>query len=256
MVQTSLLDFFDSEKKKTPVLSYSQISIYQQCPLKYKYQYIERKPRLPKNYLSFGQSLHSTLDGFAKKYKNNFQTAEFSDLLDIYVRSWSKEGYKDEKEEKDYWEIGKKILFSFLTQIKKQNPKIIDTEKRFKLNFEDFKLTGVIDRIDERDGEWIILDYKTGKEEKPLFIKKDLQLPIYSLAVYELFGKKVRKVSRYYLKTLNEIVVEFSDDEIENSKERVEETARQMLADKTFAPKISALCNSCDFKDICPKQNK
>ena len=259
MAQTSLIDFFEAspppleKKMETPVLSYSQINTYQQCPLKYKYHYILQIPRPPKHYLSFGQSLHTTLDQFAKKYKERLQTVQFSDLLDLYVRSWLKEGYEDEKEEKDYWETGKGILFAFLTQIKKQNPRIIDTEKRFKLNFDEFKLAGVIDRIDERKGEWVIIDYKTGKEEKPHFMKEDLQLPIYSLAAQEIFGKKVRKVGRYYLKTLNEIIIEFSDDELEQSKDNVETIAKQMFADEEFAPKTSILCNYCDFKDICPK---
>lgn len=255
MGQTTLFDFEISPAPKVnlPYLSYSKINEYQQCPLKYKYHYILKIPQPPNKYLSFGKSIHETLDIFAKKYKDNFEKVELSDLMTIYAKSWLKEGYLDENEEKDYWELGKNILANFLELTKKTMPKIVHTEKRFIIDFDGFKLSGVIDRIDERNNEWVIIDYKTGKEESVDYMKQDLQLPIYSLAVQKVFGKIVQKVGRIYLKTLNEAFAKFEDYEIEESKELVQKLGEKIIEDEVFEPKESALCNYCDYRTLCPK---
>ena len=43
-------------------LSHSQITLYLQCPLKYKLKYVEKLKEKPKSYLSFGKSVHTALE--------------------------------------------------------------------------------------------------------------------------------------------------------------------------------------------------
>ena len=79
-------------EKRPLVLSYSQISIYQQCPLKYKFQYIERRPSKPSPHLDFGITIHNTLKDFHEDFDPN--RASLADLLNLYEKSWLAEGYE------------------------------------------------------------------------------------------------------------------------------------------------------------------
>ena len=40
-------------------LSHSSISLYLECPLKYRYKYMDKLPEEPRHFFSFGKSVHS-----------------------------------------------------------------------------------------------------------------------------------------------------------------------------------------------------
>ncbi len=45
-------------------LSHSSISLFNECPQKYKFKYIDKIPEKPKYFFSFGQSVHLALEYF------------------------------------------------------------------------------------------------------------------------------------------------------------------------------------------------
>ena len=56
-------------------LSYTALSTYEQCPLQYRFRYIDRLDWKPRPALSFGQSLHAALESLYSQ-----QTPHFPDL--------------------------------------------------------------------------------------------------------------------------------------------------------------------------------
>ncbi|MBL7197071.1 MAG: PD-(D/E)XK nuclease family protein [Candidatus Omnitrophica bacterium] len=89
-------------------LSHSQITLYLQCPLKYKFKYIDGLKEKPRSYLSFGKSVHGALEFL---FGSKFQTPPSQEeVLVKYTKVWIKEGYKDKKEEDQYLEYGKSII--------------------------------------------------------------------------------------------------------------------------------------------------
>jgi ATP-dependent helicase/DNAse subunit B len=64
------------------------------------------------------------------------------------------------------------------------------------------KLRGVIDRIDEREDGWVVIDYKTGRtpiRHAEALDGRNLQLPIYAMAASSVLGDKAKVASAYYL---------------------------------------------------------
>ncbi|HEX8091482.1 MAG TPA: PD-(D/E)XK nuclease family protein, partial [Blastocatellia bacterium] len=64
------------------------------------------------------------------------------------------------------------------------------------------KLCGVIDRIDERDDGWVVIDYKTGRtpiRHAEALDGRNLQLPIYAMAASRAIGNGAKIASAYYL---------------------------------------------------------
>ena len=43
-------------------LSHSSITLYNECPQKYKFRYLDRIPETPRHYFSFGHSVHLALE--------------------------------------------------------------------------------------------------------------------------------------------------------------------------------------------------
>jgi len=43
-------------------LSYSSIRAYEECPLRWKFLYVDRLPEAPRGYFSFGRTVHSVLE--------------------------------------------------------------------------------------------------------------------------------------------------------------------------------------------------
>ena len=75
-----------------PVYSFSQINTYLQCPLKYRYQYIDKIPRgdeSPSPHLLLGSAVHYALEMLYKKL-NQYQKPSVDDIVRIF------ESYREE----------------------------------------------------------------------------------------------------------------------------------------------------------------
>lgn len=182
---------------------------------------------------------------------------------------------------RDY-EIEKRKLF----------PKI---EKSIDFQWECFDLTGKIDRIDKKDGEISITDYKTGKKEVGLY--DNHQFTIYYLAVLNEFGKAPKDMIRSYIRLDKDIPVILGDEHFDYLKNDLEqatiflrevygalgvsrkrkklekkqekknmivlpfedpelEWANSVLDIKRFKPRREGQCYFCDYHIICSDQIK
>lgn len=152
---------------KGPIrLSYTSINTYEQCPLQYRYRYIERLEWEPKPALSFGSSLHEALEWFYSVKTPH--PPELAELLSRLSSVWVKEGYSDEAEEGRYYEHAQEVLTTFYRANVGRFRMPVAVEKYFELELDGFVLTGKIDRMDRHDdGSYEILDYKTNRKLPP-----------------------------------------------------------------------------------------
>ena len=168
-------------------LSYTQISLYQSCPLCYKLQYIDGLKPKAKWYFSFGSTLHFCAQYF---FKVRVPPPSLEELLQFYEKKWISKGYESAEEEAKYKTSGKEILGEFW-KIHSADFRIpVAVERMFYINIEGVKLRGFIDRVDKLDGGGLsITDYKTDKE---LFdrgvLETNLQLTLYQLAAEQIWN--------------------------------------------------------------------
>lgn len=258
--------FFSKEKsslqseERPLVLSYSQINTYQQCPLKYRFRYIERRPTKPSPHLAFGNTIHDTLRDFHKEFDP--KRASLEDLLNLYEKNWVAEGYESKEQEEEFRREGERMLRDYYQEAIK-NPNLpLHLEEGFKFRMGDCEIWGKIDRIDRLpDGEWEIIDYKAGKRRiKEVELEADLnllkvdenfQLSLYYLGCKEKFNKVPEKVSLYYLKNNQKLSTTRRPEQLKDVERIVGEVAAK-IREKRFEARKGALCPWCDYKEICP----
>ena len=144
-------------------LSYTQITLYQSCPLCYKLQYIDGLKPKDKWYFSFGSTLHTCAEYFFKVKVPPPPSLE--ELVQFYEKSWLSEGYESAVEEARYKAYGKEVLTKFWEIHSADFRMPFAVERNFYIDIEGVKLMGYIDRVDKLDSGGIsIIDYKTNQE--------------------------------------------------------------------------------------------
>jgi RecB family exonuclease len=255
---------------RSVTLSYSQISLYNQCPLKYKYRYIEKRPLKPSPVLNFGSTIHNTL----KDYHRNFdpQKAQLTDLMLLYQRNWIATAYKDPAEEERFRKEGTRLLEAYYEKAKVDPNRVLYLEEFFRLRVDECTLVGKIDRVDSLpDGGWEIIDYKTSRKVKSKRelenllqfggVPEILQLDIYYMACQEKWRRDPKQLSIYYLAAREDGKICPRKVSFSPGTERIERIKflRRLVNDvargirrKDFRPKAGPLCNWCDYKALCP----
>jgi len=232
-------------------LSYTQISLYQSCPLCYKLQYIDGLEPKDKWYFSFGRTMHMCAEYFFKVRVPPPPSLE--ELLHFYEHNWLSEGYESTEEEAKYRSYGREILTRFWEVHQPGFRVPVAVERLFYIDIEGVKLTGYIDRIDKLDsGGLSIVDYKTNKE---LFtiedIEKDLQLTLYQLATEQTWQLPVERLTLYHFRTNTPCSCGPRDETQLNEAQRLVLEVAEGIAQQKFPAVESQYC-PCDFPEHCP----
>jgi RecB family exonuclease len=232
-------------------LSFTQISLYQSCPLCYKLQYIDGlKPR-DKWYFSFGTSMHSCVERFFRV--STPPPPSLEELLQFYEQSWLSQGYESPEEEARYKDYGKEILTRFWEIHSADFRMPVALERSFYLDIEGIKLRGFIDRVDKLDsGGLSVIDYKTNKELFTAdYLEDDLQLTIYQMAAEQTWKLPVERLTLYHLRSNTPCSCPpRGQAQIDRVRQLVLE-----VADNISQGKFPAIENEfcpCDFPEHCP----
>lgn len=239
--------------ERLPRLSYSSINTYEQCPLQYRFRYIDRLEWEAKPALSFGNSLHDALE-WLYSVKTPHPPG-LDELLDHLSEVWVKEGYSGEAEEGRYFEHAREVLSTFYRANIGRFRMPVAVEQRFEVEMEGFVLTGKIDRMDRHDdGTYEILDYKTNRKLPPRSkLASDLQLPIYQYAAGHVWGVTPAKLTFYYLLPNQKFSTRpWDEGRINGMIERISGIASS-IGTGLFQPTPNNLCPWCDFKSLCPQ---
>jgi len=258
------LSIFDFRKPKEPIsknnyilrnFSYTQLETYEKCPLQYKYQFILKVPTSQSASLSFGDTIHRTLQTFYQEFISD-NNIGLDRLQTIFRSAWSPLGYASKTHENRMKDEGEKLLKGFMTKFHNKNVNILGLEKLFKIKIsDDIFITGKIDRVDKIKNDGIeIIDYKTGRQPNENELKKSMQLSLYALAATNpsLYNKKLSQVNLtfYYLQTPDKISFTKTEGDIENTKEKIFQTVRN-IRENDFSPRVGPWCDFCAFKMIC-----
>lgn len=229
-------------------LSHSSMSLYEDCPAKYKFKYIDKIPETPKSFFSFGKSIHQTLEHF---YNNN-TAPTLEDTLQFYKDNWISEGYKTDQEAVSEFEKGRMIVIEFYNKHAKTFRKPLYAEYMFNLKINGIPVIGVIDRVDSINGKITICDYKTGNSIKENRIKDDPQLMLYQIVAKESLGLDVDRVMIYHVNSLTpHISNAYSDKQIEELKNKIVGIAKNIESGNFEAKPEKNKCKWCDFNGIC-----
>lgn len=245
----------------------SKFNTFDTCKLQYKYRYIDRLVSDITTIERFmGQRVHEALEKFYNLVKHGrVESADW--LLACYKDSWQKNWtdnvqiVKDGLRPEDYLNRGVSCLVDYYERYHPFNQaKIISTEKfiPFEINFNgrQYQFIGVVDRLDYDDKNNIfeIHDYKTSN--KLITQQKadsDWQLGLYHIAIKKQWPDADKiKLVWHFLPANKEVLSFRSEEQISSLKRQVINKINEIETCQNFYPQKSALCNWCDFQNICP----
>ena len=122
---------------------------------------------------------------------------------------------------------------------------------------------GRIDRLDDRRGDLVVVDYKTGR--RPLTehdARTSLPMALYAAAVWRMFRRRCVRVELHHVPTGAVAAYEHSDDSLVRKVREAESIAADLRrADAVYAvdgteaacfpPRVSPLCQWCDYRAHC-----
>ena len=242
------------------VLSASQLDTYDDCPLRYAYEYGLRVRDDAGTPAALGSVVHEVLAEFLRPDRPGERTREA--LLTLAAESWRDDiaRYRPQVEEcrRDYYSM----LEGWWEAEGVHAPEVLKTEHGFDIAVGDLRLRGAIDRVDRAaDGEGIrIVDYKTGrKEPSPDALPDDLQLAVYHLAATrdpELAALgSPRQLQLLYLRSMAAYEQPVVAGHAEATEARVLAAAADIRQER-FEPSVDASCRTCPFHRLCPLQRE
>jgi len=249
--------------------SYSRLKCFNQCPQKYKFQYIDKvKVEVKENIeLFLGKRVHETLK---KLYQDLWykRLNSLRQLLNFLYNTWSKNWYdsikitKEEYNHEDYLKMADKYITGYYERNYPFNhSRTIALEKRIIIDLNGTKnhqLCVYIDRINKtKDREYHIHDYKTcSKMPSNEYFQNDWQLPLYAFVLKERipYIKNICLVW-HLLKFNKKIKISRSNEDLEKVKKDIIRFINTIENTKEFPSKHSKLCEWCKFKSICNQVN-
>ncbi|MFT7860491.1 MAG: PD-(D/E)XK nuclease family protein [Sulfurimonas sp.] len=240
-------------------LSNSKLKTYLSCKRKFYYHYILnlKEHKIPKDIpeeYEIGDHVHRALSNLYKK-QNSYSE------LDTLKRDLDKEldGVCEDNEFVRYQiAMQKKLLEPFCKlEIERfgEGYSVLECEKSLELEYDGLILSGVIDRIDIRDGELYVLDYKTGSyqiyNKNSVHDATDFQLEFYTLLASKLGA--VKGAAFYDLKNSKIVDENFTEQKMAQLQSHIKDLlmVEDIEAAKCEDPKT---CQYCPYKILCDRE--
>lgn len=245
--------------------SHSRISCFEQCPLKFKFNYIDKvETEIEETVEAFlGSRVHEALEKLYKDLK--FQKLRsLKELLAFFNSEWKKNWndaiviVRNEYDQENYRKMGEKFITDYYNRYKPFNHSKtigLETQRTVDLN-NKYKIHVRIDRLAlTEDNVYEIHDYKTSNSLPTQdYLDNDRQLAIYAYGIKKMYpdAKKVRLIW-HFLAFDKEMSSERTPEQLEDLRKEVIESIEKIEAEKEFPSSVSTLCDWCEFQSICPE---
>tara|TARA_Y100000031_G_scaffold127432_1_gene145091 strand:+ start:6132 stop:7307 length:1176 start_codon:yes stop_codon:yes gene_type:complete len=243
--------------------SNSKLSCFEQCPLKFKFNYIDKiETEIEDTVEAFlGSRVHETLEKLYKDLK--FQKLNsLKELLAFFNEEWKKNWndgiviVRGEYDQENYRKMGEKFITDYYNRYKPFNhTTTIGLETQNFVDIGGYKIHVRIDRLAmAEDGVYEIHDYKTSNslptQDK---LDGDRQLAVYAYGVKTMYpdAKKVKLVW-HFLAFDKVMSSERTDKQLEQLKTEVLEVIKDIEQCKEYPANESSLCQWCEFRPMCP----
>jgi len=248
------------------VYSYSRLSTFETCPLRFKFNYIDKIKREEQGVEAFmGTQFHRIMEKLYEDLK--FKTYKLEELLKMYDMNWDREFTKSiiivrkDRIAEDYKNAGKKCIEDYY---KRYYPfdqgRVVGIERAVSVDLNNdgkYKIRGFIDRLVQADdGTYEIHDYKTSghlpEQEK---FDKDRQLALYQIGISDMWNdvSEVKLVWHYVIFD-KEMVSTRTQEQLDDLRKSTIELIDKIENTKEFLPQESTLCKWCSYQDMCPKK--
>lgn len=238
----------------------AKLTTWLDCPRRYRFTYLDR-PRPPKGppwaHNSVGAAVHAALAQWWREDERTFDRA--LELVDEY---WTDDGFRDDFQSKEWRVRAHDMVRRYVAELDPHDEPI-GVERVVATVHQQTALSGRVDRIDERDGELVIVDYKTGRRALTVDdARSSLALAVYAAAAARTLRKPCRTVELHHLPSGEVAEWEHSDEALARHLSRADDIASECASadesfhadgpdDAVFPPRPSSYCGWCDFRSQC-----
>lgn len=241
----------------------SKLASYDDCPRRFRMTYLDR-PAPPKGppwgHNTVGAVAHAAL----KKWWDlpvSRRTAEAAGAL--VDAAWTDDGFRDAAQSA-YWRSRVHRWVHGYVQTLDPRDEPVGVERNVAATTARLAISGRADRIDERDGEVVVVDYKTGRRELSETDARSSQaLAFYVLGARRTLHRPCHQVELHHLPTGAVIRWTHTDETLARQVGRAEATADDIIAatdtvsagadpDAVFPARTGPHCGWCDLRRHCP----
>jgi RecB family exonuclease len=242
----------------------SRLGSYEDCPRRYRMTYVDRPTPVkgpPWAHTSLGSAIHNAL----RAYWNLPRERRTPEAARALLRgAWIADGFRDREQQAEAAERAIGWLESYLDGLDPDDEPV-GVERTVATKTDALAFSGRIDRLDDREGELVVVDYKTGRSElNGDDARGSTALALYALATSRTLRRPCRTVELHHLPTGTVHSWEHTEESLARHVRRAEETAADIVAaqeavgagansNEFFPPRTSVLCSWCDFRRHCPE---
>jgi putative RecB family exonuclease len=240
----------------------SKLLAFLDCPRRYRFQYLDR-PAPPKRaqraHTSLGNAVHNALrDWWDQPDRTPGSGAA------LVERGWIDVGFRDAAQSAHWRARSAEAVSAYLAGVD-AGAQPTGIERTIGFVSEDVRFTGRIDRLDDRDGELVVVDYKTSRRPPTTDdARVSLPLALYAAGVWKMFRRPTFAVELHHVPTGTVVRHDHTPQSLTRHVDRAkaiardarradEDFARDGAASASFPPVPGPLCGWCDFRAHCPE---
>lgn len=242
----------------------SRLLAWLDCPRRYRMQYLDRprpQARPQRAHTSVGIATHNVLRDFWDLPAGQRTPAGVAELVRT---SWIDVGFRD-PEQSAAWRLRVRDAVTDYLRTSDRDNQPVGIERSVSLKTDEVAITGRIDRLDDRDGELVVVDYKTGRQvPTDDDARTSLPLALYAVAAARMFRRPCHRVELHHVPSGTVSSHEHTDESLGRKIAEAESIASDLrradaefkdvgVESSRFPPRTSAICSWCDFRAHCPE---
>jgi DNA helicase-2/ATP-dependent DNA helicase PcrA len=237
-------------------LSHRQVDDYRTCPLKYRYIHVLRVPIRRHHAVVYGEALHRVVEHYLRRRAVGLYTP-LAELLETFEHEWRNEGFLTWAHEAARKDAGRAALTRFWHEEEAGGTRPTHVEREFGFGLGLDRVRGRWDRVDETDGEAVIVDYKSSDVRDPVRADRraaeSLQLKLYALGWREMVGRLPGRVELRFLESGVAGRHVPTEEDVAEAVEAIRAAAGGIRARRFAATPSRQACRACAYNQICPE---
>ncbi|MGL5856859.1 MAG: RecB family exonuclease [Angustibacter sp.] len=257
---------FDGMPRPLYAATPTRLLTWVDCPRRYRMTYLDR-PSPPKGppwaHLSLGTAVHQ---GLADWYGLAVPQRTPQEAGNRVLARWRSEGFQDAEQSTRWARVAAREAADYTaTQDAASDP--IAIERTVAVRTDRLALSGRVDRVDDRAGQLVVVDYKTSRRTPDdQDARTSTALAVYAVAVSRMFRRPCTTVELHHVPTRTVLRYDHTDRSLRRRGVEVESIGRELAAtdaayragelaadDQVFAPRPGPRCSWCDYRAHCPQ---
>jgi DNA helicase-2/ATP-dependent DNA helicase PcrA len=230
------------------VLSASDIDTYRACPLRYKFARVLKVPSEQTLHQRFGIAVHQVLE----RYHASEHTT-VGQMMELFEGCWRRGGFGESDQERELHGKARAALVLYHQHLEAHEAEPVWFERGFSFKLGPHHLRGRVDRVDKLpDGNYEMIDYKTGRPRPAEQLKDDVQLSLYAVGAREAWQVEAECLSYYYVLDDLKVPVPSAEMDADWIARVVAEVGEAIMAQRFEPTPSPSVCGLCDYRIACP----